>query len=79
MLSTSEIGAIPSARRPRAPPVTSRQADWLGRALDAANVLSTAAQFAPIPWIGPAASIVVKFLEMVQVCYTSRSYMLLAM
>ncbi|EIM80881.1 uncharacterized protein STEHIDRAFT_162643 [Stereum hirsutum FP-91666 SS1] len=54
--------------RARPPPSTSRADDWLGRAIDAANLISTAAQITPIAWISPAASLVVKFLEMVQKC-----------
>lgn len=56
-----------SENRARPPPPTSRVDDWLGRAIDAATIVSTAAQLTPIAWIGPAASLVVKFLEMVQV------------
>ena len=51
----------------RAPPAESRQADWLGRLLDAANIVSIASQLAPISWISPAVSIVVKLLEIAQV------------
>ena len=61
------IHARAVAGQPRAPLAESRHADWLGRLLDAANVLSTASQLAPVPWIGPAVSIVVKLLEIAQV------------
>lgn len=60
-------GSPSPQHRARPPPTTSRVDDWLGRAIDAAILVSTAAQITPIAWISPAASLVVKFLEMVQV------------
>lgn len=78
--SANEAGDFSASQhRARPPPPTSRSDDWLARAVDAATIVSTAAQLTPIAWIGPAASLIVKFLEMVQVCLELSLLVLLLM
>lgn len=69
---SSNIDANDNSRQASMQLGSSHHEDWLGRALDAANLVSTAAQLAPIPWISPVAGIVIKLLEMVQVRFAFR-------